>query len=383
MHRSGGSKPSCVHVLDLRVDWCISNINRDVYGHIAASRNARTVTVDSSAERAPNIRDVARLAGVSYQTVSRVLNDSPSLRPETRQRVLDVIETLGYRPNQAARSLVTSKSQTMGVLIATRAAAYGVQTTLFEIEEAARDAGYGITIATTPSDGSSVRDALDQLIGQAVEAVVVLAPQVHVFDMLAATPLRVPFVLLDSTRRDQSRSVSVDQFEGARLATRHLIDLGHRQILHVAGPRDWIEAEARMQGYLRELSDADLLAQPPILGDWTADFGYRAGREFINRRDFTAVFSSNDLMALGLLHAFREAGIRVPGDVSIIGFDDLPEAAHYWPPLTTIRQDFAEIGRRAVGLLLAELGSGGERHLEPIRPQLVLRSSTGAPGITS
>lgn len=350
----------------------------DVTVHIAMTRGL-AVTDDASGGRAPNIRDVARLAGVSYQTVSRVLNDSPSLRPETRQRVLDVIGEVGYRPNQAARSLVTSRSRIFGVLVATRVASYGTQTMLYEIEEAARQAGYGMTIATTLSDDQSVRNALDQLIGQAADAVIVLAPQARVFSVLAATPLRVPCVLLDSSRRDLGRSVAVDQFEGARLATRHLIELGHERIIHVAGPQDWIEAELRMQGYLREMDESDLMVHAPILGDWSADFGYLAGRELANRIDFTAVFSSNDLMALGLIHAFREAGIRVPADVSIVGFDDVPEAAHYWPPLTTVRQDFAEIGRRTVDLLLAELGTGGARHNEPIRPHLVLRSSTGAP----
>lgn len=351
-----------------------------MYGHIAAFESLGPVTADPSPDRAPNIRDVARLAGVSYQTVSRVLNDSPSLRPETRQRVQEVIEEIGYRPNAAARALVTSKSQTIGVLIASRPGAYGVQTMLFQIEEAARDAGYSLSVATTPSDETAVRQALDRLMSQAVEAVIVLAPQVRVFDMLAVTPLRIPYVLLDSTRRDQTRSVCVDQFEGGRLATRHLIELGHQHIVHLAGPRDWIEAEARMQGYLRELTDAELYVYPPILGDWSSDFGYRAGRELANRRDITAIFCSNDNMALGVLHALRESNIQVPGDISLIGFDDVPEAAHYWPPLTTIRQDFTEVGRRAVGFLLAELGSGGERHVDPIRPQLVLRSSTGAPG---
>lgn len=343
------------------------------------------MSTDASAPRAPNIRDVARAAGVSYQTVSRVLNDSPNLRAETRQRVLDVIEELGYRPNQAARALVTSKSNVIGVLVATRAAAYGVQTILYEIEDAARAAGYRIAIATTPSDDQSVSEAIAQLVEQDAEAVVVVAPQARVFDLLAATPLKVPFVLLDSSRRDLGHSIAVDQFEGARLATRHLIELGHTRVIHIAGPQDWIEAEARMQGYLREVSDAEIMVRPPVLGDWTAEFGYRAGRELLNRADFTAVFCSNDLTALGLLHAFREAGIRVPADVSVVGFDDVPEAAHFWPPLTTIRQDFAEVGRRAIALLLGELGvapaePGGEPATDLIRPHLVLRSSTGAPG---
>jgi DNA-binding LacI/PurR family transcriptional regulator len=268
----------------------------------------------------------------------------------------------------------------IGVLVATRAAGYGAQTILYAIEDAAREAGYTLAIATSASDDQSVRNALAQLDGQTVQAIVVVAPQSRVFDLLSSTPLRVPYVLLDPERRDVPHSISVDQFEGARLATRHLIDLGHRRIIHLAGPQDWIEAEARMQGYLREVADAELMVRPPVLGDWTAEFGYRAGHELLLGEDFTAVFCSNDSMALGLLHAFREAGVRCPDDVSIVGFDDIPEAAHYGPPLTTIRQDFAEIGRRSIDLLLAELGEGGQRHAEPIRPELVLRSSTSTPG---
>jgi DNA-binding LacI/PurR family transcriptional regulator len=329
--------------------------------------------------RAPNIRDVARLAGVSYQTVSRVLNNSPSIRPATKQRVLQVIDEVGYRPNQAARALVTSKSQTIGVLIASQTGGYGVQTMLYAVELAAREAGYALSITTSASDYDSVRGALDQLVDQAVDAVVVVAPQVRVFDALRAMSLRVPFVTLDSTRRDLGHSVAVDQFAGARLATRHLLELGHRKILHLAGPQDWIEAEARMQGYLLELTDNDLPVAPPILGDWSAQFGYKAGLELLQRRDFTAVFASNDLMALGLLHAFAEAGVSVPHDVSVMGFDDIPEAAHFWPPLTTVQQDFGAVGRRAVGLLLAELRGEPLPDTDPITPRLVRRSSTGAP----
>ena len=317
---------------------------------------------------------------MSYQTVSRVLNNSTSIRPATKQRVLEVIDEVGYRPNQAARALVTSKSQTIGVLIATQTGGYGAQTMLYAVELAAREAGYGLIITTSASDYESVRAALDQLVDQSVDAVVVVAPQVRVFDAIAAMSLRVPFVTLDSTRRDMGHSVAVDQFGGARLATRHLIDLGHRNILHLAGPQDWIEAEARMQGYLLELTDDDLPVIPPILGDWTAGFGYRAGRELLQRRrDFTAVFASNDLMALGLLHAFAEAGLSVPGDVSVIGFDDIPEAAHFWPPLTTVQQDFGAVGRRAVALVLAELRGEPLPEAEPVAPRLMQRASTGSP----
>ena len=338
------------------------------------------MTTEPSAARAPNIRDVAREAGVSYQTVSRVLNDSPSLRPETRDRVLAVIERLGYRPNQAARALVTSKSRVIGVLVATRAAAYGVQTILYEIEDAARDAGYTIAIATTPSDESSVRQALSQLEGQSVEAVVVVAPQARVFDLLASTPLRVPLVMIDSQRRDLGHSIAVDQFEGARLATRHLIELGHRSIVHLAGPQDWNEAEERMRGFLAEMSDADMPTVAPVLGDWTADTAYEVGLKLLAHREFTAVFASNDQMALGLIHAANDLGLSVPGDLSVVGFDDIPEAKHFTPPLTTVRQDFALLGRRAIDILVADI-EGSDAPPEAVFeiPELVIRASTAPP----
>ncbi len=333
--------------------------------------------MDPDKVRAPNIRDVARLAGVSYQTVSRVLNDSPNIRPATKQRVLDVINELGFRPNQAARTLVTSRSRTIGVLTS-QTAFYGPTTSLHAIEQAAREAGYLIsTTSLATSDRAAILDGLQHLMSQAIEGLVVIAPQVTVLDAVKELAFNVPLVTLDSTDRDAARSLAVDQFAGARLATRHLIDLGHEEIVHVAGPQDWIEAEARMRGFLQEIGDADLRTHPPILGDWTADFGHHAGRQLARFRDFTAVFAANDQMALGLMHAFREAGLNVPGDVSVVGFDDIPESAHFWPPLTTVHQDFAELGRRAIRLLLGELGTDSDDAGHRIVPELVIRESTG------
>lgn len=328
--------------------------------------------------RAPSIRDVARLAGVSYQTVSRVLNNSQSLRPSTKERVLEVIDQLGYRPNQAARALVTSRSRTIGVLTS-QTAHYGAATSLHAIEEAAREGGYVIsTTSLATSDYESIRDRLGYLMNQSIEALIVIAPQVRVFDAIEELEIRVPLVTLDSTGRGE-HSLSVDQIAGARLATAHLVGLGHEHILHLAGPQDWIEAEARMRGFIDEIVDSDLIAYPPILGDWTADFGHYVGRELLRRTDFTAVFAANDQMALGLMHAFRDGGLDVPRDVSIVGFDDIPEAAHYWPPLTTVRQDFAEIGRRSLALLLAELNGARLQSPEQIRPELIVRESTAPP----
>jgi DNA-binding LacI/PurR family transcriptional regulator len=330
--------------------------------------------------KAPNIRDVAAVAGVSYQTVSRVLNDATSIKSSTRDRVLAAIEQLNYRPNQAARALATSRSRTIGVLSADAKAFYGPTTAINSIEQYAREAGYRLSITNiNSSDTSSIKSGLDYLLSQAVEALVVIAPQVRVFDVINELELAVPFVTLESTGRDPRHSLSVDQIAGARLATKHLIDLGHEEIMHISGPQDWIEAEARMQGFLDEINAADLRVRAPILGDWSAHFGYYAGLELLKFRDFTAVFAGNDQMAVGFMHACRELGLDVPGDISIVGFDDIPEAAHFWPPLTTVRQNFAEVGRRAISALLAELNGVTEEVHMPVRPELVVRETTARP----
>ena len=333
---------------------------------------------DTAGRRPPSIRDVARLADVSHQTVSRVLNNHPSIRPETRDRVVEAMETLNYRPNRAARALVTSRSQTLGILAAS-SAMYGPASSIASIESAARARGYWVNTANIDAtDPQSITDGLAHLMAQSVEGLVVIAPQVRVVRALAAQRLDIPYVTLQSTDVDPDHTLSVDQIAGARLATKHLISLGHRNIYHIAGPQDWIEAEARMRGFLEEMGANDMPVTPPILGDWTANFGYYAGRELLGVRDFTAIFAANDQMALGLIHAIRDEGLDVPRDISIVGFDDIPEAAHFWPPLTTVRQDFAELGRRAVDLLLGpDRDPDAPRATTTIAPELVVRASTG------
>ncbi len=362
-----------------------NGVPANVTVNMPRARSRTTCQRNSSEAKAPSIRDVARLAGVSHQTVSRVLNNHPSIRPETKQRVLDVMERLQYKPNRAARALVTSRSRTIGILSAS-STQYGPASSIAAIEEAARASGYWVSTANIESvDARSIADGLAHLAAQGIEGLVVIAPQVRVFDTLAQLSIDVPYVTLQSTDRDPGHAynvpyvslqttgrdpdhaLSVDQIAGARMATRHLIGLGHRSIYHLAGPQDWIEAEARMRGFLDEMSAQDVPTTAPILGDWTADFGYYAGRELLTVRDFTAIFASNDQMALGLMHAVRDAGLEIPRDVSIIGFDDIPEAAHFWPPLTTVRQDFAELGRRCVALLLGDIDEsrgrpGAHRH---------------------
>lgn len=328
--------------------------------------------------RVPSIRDVARLAGVSHQTVSRVLNEHPSIRPETRKRVEDAIAVLDYKPNLAARALVTSHTRTIGVLSAT-IGEFGPTSSIASIEDAARAEGYSVTTvnlpATTPE---AIGDAIRQLGREQVSGIVALAPQVRVFNVLRGMAVGVPFVSLQTASGSDGYTLSADQVAGARAVTEHLIDLGHTDILHLAGPQDWIEAESRMRGYLDALREADLPTFPPIRGNWSADFGHFAGLELARRRDFTAVFAANDLMAIGLLHGFRDAGIDVPREVSVVGFDDIPVAAHVWPPLTTVHQEFPELGRRAVDILLAEIRGEQVPQFGAVAPQLRLRSSSAA-----
>ncbi|WP_394357827.1 LacI family DNA-binding transcriptional regulator [Microbacterium betulae] len=331
----------------------------------------------------PSIRDVARLAGVSHQTVSRVLNDHPSIRDETKQRVLDAIRQLDYRPNAAARALVTSRLNLIGVLSAT-VGEFGPTASVAAIEEAARAEDYSVTTLNLPdTTPEAIGAAVRQLLREQVDGIIVLAPQVRVFHVLRGMAIDVPFVSLQTASGAGADSVSPDQLEGARMATRHLVALGHEDILHLAGPQDWIEADSRMRGYLQALREADLPTIPPIRGDWTADFGHYAGRELARRQDFTAVFAANDLMAIGLVHGFRDAGLDVPGDVSVVGFDDIPVAAHVWPPLTTVHVDFAELGRRAIARLLAALRGVDAADVvdaERPAPALIVRDSTSSPG---
>ncbi|MHA7240959.1 LacI family DNA-binding transcriptional regulator [Arthrobacter sp. TMS1-12-1] len=332
--------------------------------------------------RAPNIRDVARRAGVSHQTVSRVINGHPSLRAGTRDRVLAAMEELKFRPNRAARALVTSRSTTIGVLVS-KGFEYGPAATLQAVDSAAREAGYAVDVAHLDDvDGGSIRSALDRLLAHRVDGLVILAPQARTFGEIDRLSITLPFVTVHSARARDDHRLSVDQSGGAVLATRHLLHLGHRRIAHIAGPDGWFETDARVRGYRSEMEAWGLAPEPLLSGTWTAESGYRAGLALVEDPGITAVFSSNDQMALGLMHAFREQGRRVPEDLSVVGFDDVPEAAHYCPPLTTVRQDFPELGRRCVARLLGLIGepaapmTGPDGAAADVRPELVIRAST-------
>lgn len=337
----------------------------------------------SESSRVPSIRDVARLAGVSHQTVSRVLNEHPSIRPETHARVLDAIAQLGYRPNQAARALATQRMKLIGILSA-RIGEFGPTSSIAAIESAARESGYGVsTLHLADTSPESIAAAIRQLQAERVDGIIVLAPQVRVFDVVAGMATKPPIVTLQSASGAESQRTAADQVLGSRQATEHLINLGHVDILHLAGPQDWIEAESRMQGYLDAMIEADLPVRPPIRGDWSADFGYFAASQLAPRLDFTAVVAANDVMAIGLMHGFRDMGLEVPRDVSVVGFDDVPVAAHVWPTLTTVHQDFAGLGRRTVTLLLQQITETQLGVPTPPAPRLVERASSAPPRDTN
>jgi DNA-binding LacI/PurR family transcriptional regulator len=324
--------------------------------------------------------DVAKLAGVSHQTVSRVINDSTQVRPETKQRVLAAMRQLDYRPNPAARALVTGRSGTLGV-VSFDTTLHGPASTLFAIEQAAHAAGYFITIVSLlVLDRTSVLGAVDRLRVQGVDGILVITPQEGAADALVNLPAGVPLVAVEAGRPNSVPLVAVDQFAGAVSATRLLLDLGHRTVSHLAGPRDFLEAQQRVDGWRATLEAAGAEVPPLLVGDWSPRSGYRIGQQLAEDPDVTAVFVANDQMALGVLRAMHERGREIPGELSIVGFDDIPEAQYFTPPLTTVRQDFSEMGRSSLRLLLELMQDTGQPPQRvTIAPELVVRRSTAPP----
>ncbi|WP_199513914.1 LacI family DNA-binding transcriptional regulator [Nucisporomicrobium flavum] len=324
--------------------------------------------------------DVARLAGVSSQTVSRVSTGHPGVVESTRQVVLDAMRELGYRPNSAARALKLGEFRTIGVILFTLATT-GNSRTVEAIATQAALEGYAITlipVAAPTQDG--VLGAFTRLGELAVDGVIVIM-EVHLLDATDLTlPPGMPVVVVDSDAGDRYPVVDTDQADGARQAVRHLLALGHRTVRHVGGPAESFSAERRAQAWRAVLADAGRPVPPVERGDWSAASGYRAGRRLAADPSCTAVFVANDQMALGVLRALHEHGRRVPGQVSVVGFDDIPDAASYLPPLTTVHQDFAEVGRRCVHGLLDQIrGERGTPGTELVPTVLIHRSSTAAP----
>lgn len=329
----------------------------------------------SNGVRGPRMIDVARLAGVSQQTVSRVVNDSPSVAPEVRERVELAIARLRYRRNPSARALATSRTMNIGI-VSFGLAQYGPSVALTGIADEARRAGYATNLVTLASvDRASMRAALDHLLADSVDGIVVLAPLEAALDAIEGQDAGVPLVVFAPGAAEGVSNVTTDEVLGARLATRHLLALGHPTVHQLSGPAGWLATEARLDGWRAELSASGRVAPAPLRGDWTTRSGYEAGLMIAADASVTAVFVANDQMALGLLKALDDSGVAVPDAVSVVGFDDVPEAAYYLPALTTVRIDFEEVGRLAVDRILELMGGAVNEPIPRIAPELVVRGS--------
>ena len=321
--------------------------------------------------------DVARLAGVSAQTVSRVAAGSEHVRPDTRERVLRAMNQLGYSPNRAAQALRRGSFKTIGVLTQ-QIQRTGEALTTAGVLEAATAADYAVNLVQVEHPASNdLREAVYRLSHQAIDGLVVVQAGRAGREQLVLPP-SMPVAVSDSTLVNYYPSASADQVGGVRDAVGHLLELGHRTVHHVCGPEDSQSSLIRRATWARTLREAGREVPEPVPGDWEAAAGYEAGLRLAADPEVTAVFCANDELALGLIRAMHEQGRRVPSDVSVVGFDGLALGEYSFPPLTTVRQDFRRAGEEMVRLVLEQVDSGaagGERQIL-IPTELVVRGST-------
>jgi DNA-binding LacI/PurR family transcriptional regulator len=329
--------------------------------------------------RRPRMIDVARLAGVSHQSVSRVLNGRPHVSADVKRRVEYAVQALGYRRNTAARALATRKTMNLGV-VCVGTSQYGPARTLIGIADAAREHDYLTSLVSLGQfDRASMRAALDHLAADSVDGIVVMAPITAAAAALEGLSAGVPLVMFEPGIDDGGTTIAHDETLGARLATRHLLELGHETVHHLSGPPGWLGTDARIEGWRQELSVAKRVAHPLFRGDWSSESGYRVGLEQLAQDDVSAVFVANDQMALGLLKAADELGLKVPQDLSVVGFDDMPEAKFFRPALTTVHLDFFGLGRQCVQRLLCLILDETAK-LPLVQPPLLIpRDSTSPP----
>jgi DNA-binding LacI/PurR family transcriptional regulator len=321
------------------------------------------------------LHDVARLANVSHQTVSRVINGSPNVAVETRARVEKAIEALDYRPNRAARSLITGRSQTIQIIDFEASYIAPVPA----VVSCAGDLGYrtGVSILRSRSI-SEFRLLLDNLTSWLVDGLVLFDPQMSLDPQELTRMCRgIPYVQLGGEPVAGIPSVVYDQAEGVGQLLEHLVSRGHRRIAEISGPLFLYDARARHETIQRCLVERGLVPGPWAEGDFSAALAYQLTRELLNKGDFSALMCANDNTALGALRALHECGLHVPADISVVGFDDNPDVQFYNPPLTTVRQDYATLSRIAIEDLIARIEDserpGGQKML---MPQLVVREST-------
>jgi LacI family transcriptional regulator len=322
------------------------------------------------------IKQVAKMAGVSTQTVSRVINDRPDVSPETRERIQQVIEELDYHPSALARSLIQQRSYTLGVV--TAGLKYiGPSRTLNGITNKAEELGYALLLEELPQfDTEDIKPLLQNLLARHVDGIVWAVPEVGdnrrwVDEILNDVP--VPVVFLTMQPRPGVSTVSVDNYPGGALATQHLLEQGRRQIGHISGPQDWWEARQRKQAWQHTLKNASIRVADSHCteGNWSSSSGEAAFMQLLQSYpEMDAVFVGNDQMALSVLQVANRRGIRIPHDLAVVGFDNITESAYFWPALTTINHNQHELGCRAVQELVNQVEALHRN--EKIEPQNIL-----------
>lgn len=333
-------------------------------------------------QRRNTLHDVAKQAGVSYQTVSRVVNNHPNVSPDTRERVQLVIAELGYRPNKVAKSLVAKQTNTLGILTFGMNL-FGPAQMMLNIERAAKELGYDLILSNVHElTAEQMQKSIDSLSQRQVDGILVLSPISGIsYSMMVTLCHDIPIVLIDPELGLEVPSVVVDQKYGSHLITDYLINLGHRRMVEISGPLNWFGAKARHEQWKQTLISAGLQPGLSIEGDWTSSSGYHAVHQLLARSPgFTAIVAGNDQMALGAIYALHEYGYRVPEDISVVGFDDIPEAAFFRPPLTTVWQDFNQLGNTGVQCLLERIKNPDTPpYQHVIYPRLVVRQSAAPP----
>jgi len=330
------------------------------------------------APRPAVIADVAKLAGVSVPTVSRVLTGAARVRPEKERLVLDAIEKLNYRPSATARALVLRQSHTIAI-VAGNTSQYGYAETIRGVEEEARADGYTVTITVVETtDPVEVERAVTLVLDQSPAGVVVLKFDPPGVAMLDQLPRNLPIVAVSGVRSRDVPQAVLDESRAAETLTEHLLSLGHRTVHHVRVPPSRRE-DGRTTGWRRALKHANI--EPPALYEatWSPESGRAIGHELAEDPEVTAVFCGNDEIAMGVIKGLSDAGVKVPDNVSVVGFDDHPLAAMWSPALTTVRQDFGGLGARAFELLRGAMSGDVARRSSSALPELVVRESSAPP----
>lgn len=325
------------------------------------------------------LRDIARLANVSAPTVSRVINDHPYVSEEKRERVLEVMREVGYRPNRVAQMLSTQRSNFIEV-ITVHAGHSFFRNTILDITFTARTLGYQVLFAPVPEE--EFIKTLGSAAARLIDGIILIAPgwaSKVTDDELRTFARGVPLALLAVEPGSTLPSVVYDQSLGAQLATQHLIDLEHQQITEITGPLNMSDALMRHQAWEQTLHQNNIEPGLSVEGRFNVKSGYESTKHLLAADNpFTALFAGNDRMALGALLALHEHGLRVPDDVSVVGFDDIEGSAYYIPPLTTVRQDLSKLGKLITELLIEQIDNPDEEyHQQVFAPELIIRSSTG------